>query len=171
MSEVIFTTIHGSHLYGLNTPFSDVDTFTVTTSDSRARQKVTPDRDSVTIGWDAFLRYAFSGSHQSVEALFSPYKEWHSHHELRHYLDGMRVTGGDALAKYRRTIKSFAYSDDMKKRRHACRLWLNMQGLRYEGRFNPVMTPDEKLWASNLAADFGRDELYEILCEGESVLA
>lgn len=167
-AEVIFTTVHGSHLYGLNHPFSDLDTFTVTTSNRGARQKVAGNSDSVTIGWDAFITYAFSGSHQSVEALFSPYKEWHSHEYLRHYLNGMRVMGGDVLSKYQRTIKSFAYSDDMKRRRHACRLWLNMQGLRVEGRFNPVMTEREKVWASNLAADFGREELYTILCEGES---
>lgn len=168
MIEVIFSTIHGSHLYGLNHPGSDIDTFTVTTSSRGARQVVAGNRDSVMIGFDAFIEYAFSGSHQSCEALFSPYKRWASHEELRHYVDGMRVMGGDVLAKYRRTIKSFAYSDDMKKRRHACRLWLNMQGLRAGGRFNPVMTPTEKLWASNLAADYGRDELYAILCEGES---
>lgn len=169
--EIIFTTIHGSHLYGLNHPHSDLDTFTVTTSNRGARQVVAGNSDSVTIGWDAFIAYAFSGSHQSCEALFSPYKEWHSHKELRHYLEGMRVMGGDVLAKYRRTIKSFSFSDDMKKRRHAVRLWLNMQGLRVEGRFYPVMTDLEKTWASDLAADYGREELYEILCLGESTFA
>lgn len=168
MTEIIFSTIHGSHLYGLNHPFSDVDTFTVTTADSGPRQVVAGNRDSVTVGWNAFIAYAFGGSHQSVEALFSPYKQWESHRELEPYVRNLRIMGGHVLDKYQRTIKSFAYSDDMKKRRHACRLWLNMQDLRVEGRFNPVMTASQKLWASNLAADCGRDELWGILNEGQS---
>lgn len=168
---VIFTTIHGSHLYGLNHPGSDIDTFTVTDTNRRAHQVVAGNSDSVTIGWDAFLMNAFTGSHQSLEAMFSPHKEWHTQQWLMPYVANFRAMGETVIGKYHRTIKSFAFSDDMKKRRHACRLWLNLQDLRVEGRFNPVMTETQKLWASNLAADYGREELYEILQEGESTFA
>jgi len=176
VAEVIFTTIAGSHLYGMNGPHSDVDTYTVTTSSNRAQQRMSrnPDgseSDTVTIGWDTFLAYAFSGSHQSVEALFSPYKVWHSHQELEPMLDGMRVTGGDVLSKYGRTVTKFAHADDFKRRRHACRLWLNMQQLRWDGRFTPVMTPDEIAWATELAtSDLSGDELCLLLWEGQSAM-
>jgi hypothetical protein len=170
-AEVIFTTIHGSHLYGLAGPNSDLDTFTVTTSQHGARQKVKGADDSVTVGWDAFLAYAFSGSHQSVEALFSPYKVWHSHPELAVMLDSYRITGRDVLEKYERTIRAFAHADDYKRRRHACRLWLNVQQLRWWGRFNPRMTPAEVAWANDLAtSDTDRDELSLLLTNGEGAL-
>lgn len=172
MSEVIFRTVHGSHLYGMAGPHSDMDIYTVTTSKNRARQKVTGDTDSVVIGWDMFIQYAFSGSHQSVEALFSPYKEWESNHHLAPMLDGYRITGRSVFEKYGRTITSFAHSDDFKRRRHACRLWLNMQGLRWRGRFDPVMTEAEVLWATEMAtSNLDGDELALLLREGESVLA
>lgn len=172
MSEIIFTTIHGSHLYGLAGPFSDLDTYTVTTSSGRAKQKVRGNLDTTVIGWDAFMEYAFTGSHQSVEALFSPAKEWHSHRHLEPMLDAYRVTGAEVLAKYRRTINAFAHADDYKRRRHACRLWLNMQQLRWRGRFNPRMTPDEITWANEIAtAHMSGDELAEYLREGEGALA
>lgn len=153
MSEVIFTTIHGSHLYGLAGPFSDVDTYTVTTSSGRARQKVDGVQDSVTIGWGAFLEYAYSGSHQACEALFSREKVWHSREYLQPFLDGVRVTGPDAMAKYRRTIVKFAHSGDFKRRRHACRLALNLDRLRRDGVFNPRMNKYEIAWANALATD------------------
>lgn len=172
MSEIIFTTIHGSHLYGMAGPNSDLDTYTVTTSTARAKQKVVDGLDTTVIGWESFIEYAFSGSHQSVEAMFSPYKEWHSRPELQAMLDGYRITGDSVLSKYRRTINAFAHADDFKRRRHACRLWLNMQELRWRGRFNPRMNPDEIRWATTMAtANITGDELAEYLREGEGALA
>ena len=168
--ETIFTTVHGSHLYGMAGPMSDHDTYTVTTSPHRAKQRVSGDSDSVTIGWGHFLEYAFTGSHQAVEALFSPFKVWHSRPELAAMLDGYRITGGEVLAKYRRTITSFAHSDDFKRRRHACRLWLNLQDLRWRGRFDPRLSADEVAWATELAtSNITGDELFLLLCEGETM--
>lgn len=171
MSEVIFRTVHGSHLYGMAGPHSDRDIFTVTTASHGARQKVRDDIDSVVIGWDAFLEYAFSGSHQSVEAMFSPFKEW-ERPEFAPMLDGYRVTGRSVFEKYGRTITSFSHSDDFKRRRHACRLWLNLQDLRWQGRFNPVMTPVEVAWATEVAtSNLSGDELALLLREGEGAVA
>lgn len=171
MSEVIFRTIHGSHLYGMAGPHSDLDTYTVVAGDRRARQKVSGADDSVVIGWDTFLEYAFAGSHQSVEAMFSPYKEW-ERPEFAPLLEGYRITGRSVFEKYGRTITSFAHSGDFKKRRHAARLWLNLQDLRWHGRFNPTMTPEQIAWATDLAvSDTSGDELALLLREGESVLA
>lgn len=173
MAEVIFSTVHGSHLYGMAGPHSDVDSFTVTTSTARARQNKVGDADTTFIGWDTFLEYCFTGSHQSLEALFSPYKMWNP--EYLYYLpmlDGMRAGGSAVLSKYGRTVTKFAHAQDFKRRRHACRLWLNMQRLRQDGRFNPVMTPEEILWATELAtSDTTGDELALLLWEGSSALS
>lgn len=171
MTEIIFETVHGSHLYGMATPMSDHDTYVVTTSSNRASQKVSGDVDRTTIGWSTFLLYAQTGSHQTVEALFSEEKVWHSQRELEPYLSSMRVVGRSVFEKYTRTIQKFAHADDFKRRRHAIRLWLNLQDLREYGRFNPRMTPAQVLWASELAtADITGDELALLLREGVSSL-
>jgi hypothetical protein len=170
MTEIIFTTIHGSHLYGMAGPNSDMDTYVVTNSNARAKQKVFGGEDSVRIGWKHFVEYAFSGSHQSLEAMFSPRKVWNPDFKwLATYTNSFYATGPDVISKYERTIKSFAHADDFKRRRHACRLWLNLQDLRKYGRFNPVMTPEQIAWATEVAtSDIGRDDLYRLLCEGDS---
>lgn len=146
MSEIIFTTIHGSRLYGFAHEGSDYDTFTVTDSRSRKlRQSVRGDSDQVTVGIDRFIELAWGGSHQSCEALFSPFKQWadtDAAHRWRPMLESMRVCGGDAFAKYERTITKFCYGD-FKRRRHAIRLTVNLMGLRLSGRFSPVATPQQ----------------------------
>lgn len=150
MSEVIFTTIHGSHLYGMAVEASDRDTFTVVRH-GRTRHRKDGDDDSVTVGLDRFLQNVNSGSHQSVEALFSPFKQWHGHEEFQPMLDGYRVTGPDVIQKYWRTITAFAHSEDFKRRRHSLRLWLNVSDLRHYGRFDPRMTESEIKWATRTA--------------------
>lgn len=166
MTYRIFKTIHGSHLYGMATENSDLDTFEVTTSErTRARQSVNDGVDTVRVGWDTFLSRVFEGSHQSVEALFSPYKEWGESEYgvmLRTYIAGMRITGPTVFAKYERTIKSFCYGD-FKRRRHAVRLSFNLTGLRYEGRFNPVMTPFQIARANELANNLEDENLWKEL--------
>jgi hypothetical protein len=168
MSDIVFTTIHGSHLYGMAHEGSDKDTFIVTTSTaSKARHRVSQDGtiDRVTVGLDLFLRRAFEGSHQAVEALFSPYKEWGdtpvaSFH--RAYLEGMRITGGNVFAKYERTIKTFCYGD-FKRRRHAVRLSLNLRGLRENGMFNPVLSTVGVATVNYYATHHKDEDLWEVL--------
>lgn len=152
MSEVIFSTLHGSHLYGLAHEGSDLDTYTVTDSTRvRVRQSVTGADDSVRVGFNAFLIRALGGSHQSVEALFSPVKEWNpAFDHLRPMIDNMVVCGSEVFAKYERIIHKFCFGD-FKRRRHAVRLSQNLQGLRRDGRFNPRMTEEEKRIANSLA--------------------
>jgi hypothetical protein len=171
VTDLVFTTKHGSRLYGLATGESDEDTFTVTTSrHTKARQSVTimPDGrviDTVRVGLEVFLHRVFEGSHQSVEALFSPYKMWGDSAaaiQYHHYLGGMRVTGRAVFEKYERTIKTFCYGD-YKRRRHAVRLSLNLRDLRYEGRFNPVMTPFMIDYATDLASNYEGEELWKHL--------
>lgn len=159
MDKTILVTVHGSHLYGLNHSESDVDFFRVVESDLRTEQVVSGGFDVVTMGLKSFLRHVFDGSHQSCEALFSPVA--YIDPKYRSFFAGIRVTGEDAFARYRRTIHSFSYGDG-KKRRHAVRLGYNLRDLRYAGRFNPEMTEDQILKIGVLSNLYRGQSLYDI---------
>ena len=96
-----------------------------------------------------------------MEALFSPRKVW-GDESFRPLIESMRVTGPDVFAKYERTIRKFAYGD-FQRRRHACRLSLDLAGLRHSGRFDPVMTGAATLLATKYAERFEGDALIEHL--------
>ena len=165
MSNVIFATVHGSRLYGLSHDNSDEDYFIVTDSKrSKAKHSIHNGVDMCEVGIDAFLERALSGSHQSVEAMFSPFKGWGGgmEHIWGPMIEGHRITGPEVFAKYERTIKKFCFGD-FKRRRHACRLSLNLASLRAEGRFNPVMTQAEALMATKYAEVFEGHELIDTL--------
>lgn len=164
--SIIFSTVHGSRLYGFAHAGSDNDTFTVT--DERTRpltQKVRGDQDDVTVGINRFLQLAYSGSHQSCEALFSREKKWASDQMRERWapmLSAAYVTDPDAYAKYERTIRAFCYGD-FKRRRHACRLAANLEELRRFGEFNPRASFTQVDHWNHLASDYSGDTLAEIL--------
>jgi hypothetical protein len=162
--RVIFSTIHGSRLYGLATENSDHDEFTVTDSTrTHAMQTVWGDRDSTVVGFNTFLVRALGGSHQSVEALFSPYKMWNPEFEhFKPFIENAVVCGGPVYAKYERTIRKFCFGD-FKRRRHAVRLSYNLQDLRRQGRFNPVMSEMEQIFANDAALNMKGEELWTAL--------
>lgn len=165
--KIVFYTRHGSKLYGLNTDSSDEDWFVVTTSSApRATQGVikrdgAPSLDVVTVGWDAFLSLAHSGSHQSIEALFSDEKVFLQPEYAPHLAD-LRLTGTDIITKYRRTIKKFSFGD-FKRRRHAVRLASNLTDLAENGRFDPRLTHREAALAGSLAENLAGNALAGIL--------
>lgn len=167
MTDIIFSTIHGSLLYGLAHGGSDVDMFYVTNSvHPNARHSFTANGiDQTRIGLNVFLHRIQEGSHQSVEALFSPIKQWSPEYEyLRPMLDSYRIGGAEVFAKYERTVTKFCYGD-FKRRRHAVRLNQNLQSLRKFGRFDPVMDKYDILVANNLATELEGDDLREALEE------
>lgn len=165
MSELIFSTVHGSHLYGLAHEGSDRDVYYVYEGKGRnLRHAMNGDDDSVRGTLDAFLERAYTGSHQSVEALFSQKKDWSPGMFERYgaMLNRLYIEGGEVFAKYERTIKKFSYGD-FKKRRHACRLRLNLQDLREYGRFNPELTETQKILCNGYANAAEGDELWAAL--------
>jgi hypothetical protein len=162
--RVMFSTIHGSHLYGLANEASDIDSFTVTDSTSdRAFQALDFRDDRVTVGFNTFMARALGGSHQSVEALFSPYKVWNpAFEQFKPFIENAVVCGGPVYAKYERTIRKFCFGD-FKRRRHAVRLSYNLQDLRRQGRFNPVMSEMEQIFANDAALNMKGEELWTAL--------
>lgn len=165
MTGLIFSTVHGSHLYGLAHEGSDLDVYEVYEGKSlKLHQKTDGLDDSVRGTLDAFLVRAYTGSHQSVEALFSEQKQWAPgmHRMWGHYIDNILIRGPEVFAKYERTIKKFSYGD-FKRRRHAARLSLNLRSLREYGRFNPTLSQPEVVLCNAYAKTFEGDELCQQL--------
>lgn len=165
----LFETVHGSHLYGLAHAGSDRDRFAVTLSGStRAHHRQVGDDDLTEMGLSLFLLRAAEGSHQSVEALFSPHKVWTAEGDrYRPMIESMRVTGGAVFAKYERTITKFAFGN-FKRRRHAARLALNLSQLRDTATIRPVLSSEEVRWANLMAALEGNELLRELGLRGLS---
>lgn len=161
---IIFSTIHGSRLYGFAHEGSDYDRFTVVEGKARARQHTNGDDDHVTMGLSTFLELANSGSHQSVEALFSKLKEWGPAGEMyAPMLSQMRVCGPYVNAKYSRTIKAFCFGD-FKRRRHAVRLKMNQNELARTGQIrNVTLSPTKVNVATQLAIAHEGDALLSLL--------
>jgi hypothetical protein len=159
MTDTILETVHGSHLYGLNHSNSDLDLFRVVRYGTKTKHKVTEESDLTQMPLDTFLERVFHGSHQSCEALFSPLAEVDPRYSPM--FKGIRVTGEDVFARYRRTIHAFSYGT-MKQRRHAVRLGFNLADLKRQGRFNPVMTEDQKLKIGVLSQLYWGQSLYDI---------
>lgn len=167
MTEVIFKTVHGYRLYGFEHESSDHDTFIVTDSTARrSKQFIAGDQDTFEVGIHRFLDLALSGSHQSVEALFSPVKEWADTPAARKWrplIENARVGGGDVFEKYERTIRKFCYGD-FKRRRHAVRLRMNLDDLRWHQRVDWVRLSDLMAGhCTRVAARFKGDELAQEL--------
>ena len=159
LETTVLVTIHGSHLYGLAHAESDLDFFRVVEGKGRTKMRVDGGFDLTKMPLGTFLKHVFDGSHQSVEAAFSPVA-W-VHPQYRPMFNNMVVTGADVFARYRRTIHSFSHGD-LKKRRHAVRLGLNLADLRRSGRFNPVLTDEQKQYVLNFAEHYEGDELFDI---------
>lgn len=167
MATKIFTTPHGSRLYGFAHAGSDVDTFTVTDSRSRkVSQSVQGDDDRCVVGVHRFLELAMGGSHQSVEALYSPLKMWadtDSARQWRPLLESVRVGGGEVSAKFERTIRKFSHGN-FKQRRHAARLSLHLMEIRQCGRIvNVRLQPAQVEWCARVAEQHQGQDLAVIL--------
>ena len=171
---IIFTTIHGSRLYGLDHAGSDHDTYTVVTNGHYFGENTTRQRvhgygdtvsDDITFTFDEFMKRVEKGSHQALEAMFSPVKEWTTEvraSALKSFVENYYATSPEVFAAYERTIRKFAFGD-FKRRRHGVRLAQNLLDLRHAGRFNPRMTPDQIRWANGLATNLaGKDVLLRL---------
>lgn len=146
---VLFKTIHGSTLYGLNHSQSDEDYYVVTPTryvarasrKNNVRQSISGDLDTVFIDFKTFTRLASEGVPQALEAMYSRKSESPFFEDYRtHYFS----SDPTVLHTYMRTMKSFSLTEGepktvFKRRRHALRLALNMQEMLYTGRFNPTL--------------------------------
>lgn len=138
----VFTTLHGSRLYGLHTDESDWDYYTVISSGEN-KTYIDGDLDHRVITFDTFLEQIDRGVPQALEALFSPVQVWSGREDfLKPILYRFRA-GYVTYSTYRRTIKAFALHENLERRKHVVRLALNLNGLVKNRRFNPVLTAEE----------------------------
>lgn len=159
MTHTILETVHGSHLYGLNHSDSDRDFFRVVSGNDRTKHTIKGEIDITQMSLDRFLENVYKGSHQSCEALFSPLAGVDP--KYRPMFAAIRVTGSDVFARYRRTIRAFSYGDS-KKRRHAVRLGFNLSDLVRSGRFNPMLSDNQKMRVHALSKLYSGEYLYNV---------
>ena len=169
MSQLIFKTVHGSHLYGLSNIDSDIDTFWVGTQINKRAEHYynAVERTALArVGITRFLFLAKTGSHQSVEALMSREKIWNPAFQnvFSPMLDNLKVCGAEVFEKYERTIKAFCFGD-FKHRRHAVRLSQNLEALRDCGRFNPRMNEAQINDANFMAEHYEGADLFQKLMD------
>lgn len=164
-TRALLTTVHGSHLYGLDHQGSDLDTYSVILGrhPNFARQVKRGDDDQMTLSLNRFAQMVESGVPQALEALWSPSAMIDP--DYRPYLSALRPGFHETRMRYRRTILNFAFGqggrtgsaaervNPQKLRRHALRLALNLADYSRFGRFNPSLTPTDRLWVLTSADD------------------
>ncbi len=160
-NSIIFKTLHGSHLYGLNHAESDVDWYAVHNAQIVYEGKVqTPKKDSLQtvvngldmtlMTWKTFHIQAFEGVPQALEAMFSQKAEIDS---IEAWRNSFHVSLPNMLNKYKHAVEKFS-AFDFKRRRHALRYILNLNtALESGGRFDPTLNDSEKLFISEAAMD------------------
>lgn len=162
MDNVIFKTIHGSHLYGLAHEGSDEDYYTVLDRGNRGRrlkyskQSIVDGIDSVTVDLGTWLRLCEKGVPQALEAMFSPVAEVDEISSLR---TSYRVGFTNMRDTYYRTMENFLDAGDEKRRKHALRLWANLGQASRHGRFNPRLTSKQVIVIESLVSRLSVDEL------------
>lgn len=149
---VLFKTIHGSRLYGLNHADSDEDFYTVvdkvkTARAKWAKQTIVGTEDTMMLDFGTWMGQVANGVPQACEAMFSEMAIIDHLGPLRKHVK----IGTGASERYLRTITSFCMTQDPKRKRHGLRLALNMYDFQRAGRFNPTMTPNEVEWATENA--------------------
>lgn len=159
--DIIFTSVHGSRLYGLDHEGSDRDSIIVYGDKRKARHKQVGKEDTIHIGLADLLDKAFSGAPQFVEAVFSHKKEW-TNTDWRPMFDSFRVPVSAVRAKYMRTIRAFVGTDTQKSRQHAIRLGLALMHLRKNnGWYSPTLTPEEVEFVKATASLYQGEQLLE----------
>lgn len=167
--QVILSTVHGSHLYGLADQWSDKDRYTVYLSDNQrgSRDSINGLDDHKSQDLDTFLQHVAQGVPQALEALYSPVAEIDRQYAA--FLRSVEPPFTKVRATYYGVAYKMAYEngeksnptprDVIKLKRHALRLFINLRELREKGYFNPVLLPHETRWLDAVAR--GESEAYD----------
>jgi hypothetical protein len=150
--DVLFRTIHGSRLYNMHHADSDYDYYTVVDRVEKkkikfAQQTIIDGVDSVVVDFGTWMSLVQKGVPQALEAMFSRQAEVD---RLGAFRASFRV-GSGAYETYLRTIKSFAMQEDIKHKRHALRLAMNLHSIRHFGYFNPTLAKNDVVLLTWLA--------------------
>jgi hypothetical protein len=151
--ELLFSTPHGSRLYGLHHANSDHDRFDVYGwAKGKSKQRIFGSSDVTSTSIDRFLRSCDKGVPQYLEAMFS---EQATVDRIPYIRENYHVNMTNVRDVYKRTIKAFwmegTEEASLKLRRHAARLHINLESMENTGRFNPTLTPKEVQWVNEVA--------------------
>lgn len=142
-SDVLFRTIHGSHLYGTAHEGSDRDYYVVVRDNPShktrfSRQTIRDGIDTNVVDLSTWLHYVDQGVPQACEAMFSTKADIDTLADLR---ASYRLTS-QAWDRYLRTAINFVTTyGDHKRIRHGIRLAFNLRDIRETGRFDPTLSP------------------------------
>lgn len=144
--SVIFETVHGSHLYGLNHAESDLDIyqvigFSAAEMNRKTKQTIVNNEDRIVVSYARFMRLCENGNPQALEAMFS---QKASKDLISNVRSAFRIDLSCTSRVYLRTIKNFA-NGGAKQRTHALRLIRNLNEMWDKGYFNPTLSPEDAL--------------------------
>lgn len=146
-NRILFKTVHGSHLYGLNHASSDLDYYVVVEDSGKhhfkTKQTIVDGVDSTVIGYNAFMENCFKGVPQALEAMFSDKATIDEFGALR---QAYKAGGSSVTDVYLRTIFNFSRDGrrgGLKYKKHAVRLALNLNSILESERFNPTLNVNE----------------------------
>lgn len=149
MSTVLLRTIHGSRLYGLDHENSDRDYYEVYSGKGRAKQDIVGDTDTLRISLDSFMYQCRKGVPQALEALYSTMKEVN---DIPFIVDTFNPMCIEVYKTYLRTITNFWANTDVKRKRHAIRLCLNLSDIMKYGRFDPTLSEYQKCIVTSMGS-------------------
>lgn len=162
---VLLRTIHGSHLYGLAHAGSDKDIYEIIATERGARkrnikQTIANGVDKTVVDMSTFMHMVEECVPQALEALWTPVAEID---EINPFRTQYRVNRAKMKEVYIRTALNFARHDDVKRKRHALRLLLNLGACLEFGKFNPRLSNMDKFI---LRSSLGETGAYEHVLNG-----
>lgn len=154
---ILLRTVHGSHLYGLAHAASDKDIYEVfvTTRTARKRnikQTISEGIDKTSVDMSTFMYMVDECVPQALEALWTPVADID---EINAFRTQYRVNRAKMKEVYVRTALKFAEHDDVKHKRHALRLLLNLGTALEYGKFNPQLSDMDKLIINSSLGETG----------------
>lgn len=137
MSNLLLRTVHGSRLYNFSHDKSDYDYYEVYVGKGKAKQTIVGEVDTLRISYDSFMLQCQKGVPQALEALWSPVKEVD---KIPFISDTFNACNTEVYKTYMRTIRNFWSSGELKRKRHAIRLCINLSEILDVGYLNPSLS-------------------------------
>lgn len=151
--NVLFRTIHGSRLYGLDHEDSDFDWYVVvekavTKKKKFITQHISGREDVTTVDFGTWQNLCMSGEPKALEAMFSQKAHVDRIKEFRN-----AFKAGYEYGPYYGIMKrmSIEHPNSFKHKRHILRLAINLKDLQATGRFNPTLSKVELAMVNSLA--------------------